>query len=154
MTQDELNAAERWRAWEQIARPVQLPPADRDWKYWDLTAIGRRGFGKTRAAAEYISSLSDYSDLRAVLVTSELSMANYCLDMLYDVCRGRLAIFTSKRLVVFPRGGELRFGTTRGLQSISAMNARIIWADEINESRDMELVSVLARVRQSILIRS
>jgi phage terminase large subunit-like protein len=46
--------AHRWRYW---ARPNQLPPADTDWRIWLMLA--GRGFGKTRAGAEWIRGLAE-----------------------------------------------------------------------------------------------
>src|SRR5205807_8285450 len=46
---DEL--AEIYYVWSEWARPSQLPPPG-DWRVWLLLA--GRGFGKTRAGAEYV----------------------------------------------------------------------------------------------------
>ena len=47
------EVAELLYIWREWARPSQLPPAG-DWRVWLLLA--GRGFGKTRAGAEYVRS--------------------------------------------------------------------------------------------------
>jgi phage terminase large subunit-like protein len=44
----------RWQHW---ARPNQLPPENTDWRIWLMLA--GRGFGKTRAGAEWIRGLAE-----------------------------------------------------------------------------------------------
>ena len=53
LTDDELEALEYdWYFW---ARPNQLPP-DGDWSVWNL--MSGRGFGKTRAGAEWVNEMA------------------------------------------------------------------------------------------------
>jgi phage terminase large subunit-like protein len=51
--------------WEMLARPAQLPP-DGDWRVWMIMA--GRGFGKTRAGAQWVLKLAETPDLRIALV--------------------------------------------------------------------------------------
>jgi phage terminase large subunit-like protein len=53
MGQHELAALARRAQWrKRLARPNQLPPANKDWDIWLLLA--GRGFGKTRSAVEWL----------------------------------------------------------------------------------------------------
>jgi phage terminase large subunit-like protein len=52
----------RWVIW---GRPAQLPPKG-DWRNWLLMA--GRGYGKTRAGAEWVHYLAEEADLRIALV--------------------------------------------------------------------------------------
>ena len=73
---DELNAAERdmleyhWPLW---ARREQMPPAYK-WRLWLICA--GRGFGKTRAGAEWVRHVAeDNPDARIALVTRSIAEA-------------------------------------------------------------------------------
>jgi phage terminase large subunit-like protein len=52
-------------SWEMMARPAQLPP-DGDWRIWMIMA--GRGFGKTRAGAQWVIELARTEALRIALV--------------------------------------------------------------------------------------
>jgi phage terminase large subunit-like protein len=51
--------------WEMLARPAQLAP-DGDWRIWMIMA--GRGFGKTRAGAQWVLDLAQSPGLRIALV--------------------------------------------------------------------------------------
>lgn len=54
-----LDSAERLavlRSWPWVARPAQLAPPGDDWAVWLILA--GRGFGKTRAGAEWVSAMA------------------------------------------------------------------------------------------------
>ena len=60
-----------WRFW---ARPEQLPPEGEDWRIWLLMA--GRGFGKTRAGAEWVRSVAEADGAaRIALVGATLAEA-------------------------------------------------------------------------------
>ncbi len=62
----------RW-AWEHWARPAQLPPPG-DWRCWLILA--GRGFGKTRAGAEWVRTVARRDPLaRIALVGASLGEA-------------------------------------------------------------------------------
>lgn len=74
-TFDEKQANEFLRRWEnyfpQLAHPGQLPP-DGDWRVWLI--LGGRGFGKTRAGAEWVRSIAETDPFaRIALVGASLS---------------------------------------------------------------------------------
>ncbi len=59
--------------WEYAARENQLPPPG-DWRVWMIMA--GRGFGKTRAGAEWVRMIADSNpDARIALVSSSLAEA-------------------------------------------------------------------------------
>ena len=59
--------------WDYQARPEQLPPPG-DWRIWMIMA--GRGFGKTRAGAEWVRMIADsHPDARIALVSSSLAEA-------------------------------------------------------------------------------
>ncbi|MEY4160732.1 MAG: hypothetical protein RLZZ136_1353 [Pseudomonadota bacterium] len=62
----------RWH-WEAWARAEQLPPPG-DWRVWLILA--GRGFGKTRAGAEWVRTLTRHNpDARIALVAASLAEA-------------------------------------------------------------------------------
>jgi phage terminase large subunit-like protein len=59
--------------WDYSAREEQLPPPG-DWRVWMIMA--GRGFGKTRAGAEWVRMIADsHPDARIALVSSSLAEA-------------------------------------------------------------------------------
>jgi phage terminase large subunit-like protein len=54
-----------WTSWGGWARPGQLPP-DGDWRVWLMMA--GRGYGKTRAGAEWVHELAAEGSVRIALV--------------------------------------------------------------------------------------
>lgn len=59
--------------WDYIARPNQLPPPG-DWRIWMMMA--GRGFGKTRAGAEWVRMIADANpEARIALVSASLAEA-------------------------------------------------------------------------------
>lgn len=72
----EMDRAERNSfeyLWEYQARQKQLPPPG-DWRIWMIMA--GRGFGKTRAGAEWVRMIADsHPEARIALVSSSLAEA-------------------------------------------------------------------------------
>jgi phage terminase large subunit-like protein len=102
---DEL--AEIYYVWSEWARPSQLPPPG-DWRVWLLLA--GRGFGKTRAGAEYVRARVKEGARRIALVGPT---AEDTRDVMVEGDSGILAIsppdegpryVPSKRRVVWPNG--------------------------------------------------
>ncbi len=59
--------------WEYVARDEQLPP-EGDWRIWMIMA--GRGFGKTRAGAEWVRMIADtHPEARIALISSSLAEA-------------------------------------------------------------------------------
>jgi phage terminase large subunit-like protein len=102
---DEL--AEIYYVWSEWARPSQLPPPG-DWRVWLLLA--GRGFGKTRAGAEYVRARVKEGARRIALVGPT---AEDTRDVMVEGDSGILAVspaaegpryVRSKRRVVWPNG--------------------------------------------------
>ena len=71
LDQDQKNSFDY--LWEYAARENQLPPPG-DWRVWMIMA--GRGFGKTRAGAEWVRMIADSNpDARIALVSSSLAEA-------------------------------------------------------------------------------
>ena len=70
---DQIQREETKWHWNVWARQQQLPP-EGDWRTWLIMA--GRGFGKTRAGAEWVRALAlDHPDMRMALVASSLGEA-------------------------------------------------------------------------------
>lgn len=96
-----------WRLW---ARPEQLPPAG-DWRTWLIMA--GRGFGKTRAGAEWVRALADADPAaRIALVVASLGEARAVMvegeSGLLAICPpGREPSFEpSLRRLTWPNGAQ------------------------------------------------
>lgn len=108
-----LNEQEReelgthWKLW---ARPEQLPP-EGDWRTWLIMA--GRGFGKTRAGAEWVRAVADADpDARIALVGASLPEVRAVMvegeSGVLPVCplRHRPLYEPSLRRVVWPNGAQ------------------------------------------------
>ena len=108
LTQEERN---EWHYhWEMLARDAQLPPPG-DWQTWLIMA--GRGFGKTRAGAEWVRMIAEtHCEARIALVSSSLSEAR---AVMVEGESGLIACSTpdrrpmfeaSLRRVRFPNGAQ------------------------------------------------
>jgi phage terminase large subunit-like protein len=84
---DRLSKAMLGDSWLQTARPNQLPPAG-DWFIWLLLA--GRGFGKTRAAVEWVRSQIESGRARNVAIVG--ATAADVRDVIVEGPAGILAI--------------------------------------------------------------
>ncbi len=87
LDQNQMNSFDY--LWEYLARKEQLPPPG-DWRVWMIMA--GRGFGKTRAGAEWVRMIADsHPDARIALVSSSLAEARAVMvegeSGLLAVCR-------------------------------------------------------------------
>jgi phage terminase large subunit-like protein len=96
-----------WKLW---ARPEQLPPAG-EWRSWLIMA--GRGFGKTRAGAEWVRAVADADpDARIALVGASLPEVRAVMvegeSGLLGVCplRHRPLFEPSLRRIVWPNGAQ------------------------------------------------
>lgn len=89
----QLELATHWRLW---ARRDQLPPAG-DWRLW--LVLAGRGFGKTRAGAEWVRALADANpQARIALVGASLGEVR---SVMIEGESGVLAICPPDRCPVF-----------------------------------------------------
>ena len=96
--------------WNLLARPEQLPPHT-DWRTWLILA--GRGFGKTRAGAEWVRMIAEeHNNARIALVSSSLAEARAVMvegesGLLACIPPDRQPVFeTSLRRIRFPNGAQ------------------------------------------------
>lgn len=121
-----------WRLW---ARPEQLPPAG-DWRTWLIMA--GRGFGKTRAGAEWVRALADADpaarialvgaslpEVRAVMVEGESGLLAVC------PLRRRPQFEPSLRRLVWPNGAQAQMFSAAEPETLRGPQHSHAWCDEI-----------------------
>ncbi|WP_369815226.1 terminase large subunit domain-containing protein [Erythrobacter sp. YT30] len=102
--------------WENFARDEQLPPPG-DWRIWLIVA--GRGFGKTRAGAEWVRSMAElHPNARIALVSSSIAEAR---AVMVEGESGILSTFAPERCPVFePSLRRIRFSNGAQAQLFSA----------------------------------
>ncbi len=135
-----LSSAERaelathWRLW---ARAEQLPP-DGDWRIWLILA--GRGFGKTRAGAEWVRALADadpqarialvaasLGEARSVMVEGESGLLAVCPD-------GHFPAFEpSLKRVCWPNGAQAMLYSAAEPDSLRGPQHSHAWCDELGK---------------------
>lgn len=123
--------------WLCRARPTQLPPAG-DWSTWLLMA--GRGFGKTRAGAEWVRSMAERDGTaRIALVGASLEDAR---SVMVEGASGLLAIaparrrprwLPSRRELHWPNGARARIFGAADPDSLRGPQHSHGWADEIGK---------------------
>jgi phage terminase large subunit-like protein len=131
-TADEL--AEIYYVWSEWARPSQLPPPG-DWRVWLLLA--GRGFGKTRAGAEYVRARVKEGARRIALVGPT---AEDTRDVMVEGDSGILAVsppaegpryVPSKRRVVWPNGAVAALYSADEPRRLRGPQHDTAWCDEL-----------------------
>ena len=125
-----------WALW---ARPKQLPP-QHPWQVWLLLA--GRGFGKTRAGAEWIRQLATKAvagrlalvgettdDLRAVMIEGNAGIL--AVSPAYE----RPCWQPSRRLLSWPNGVEARCFSADDPEQLRGPEMEKAWCDEIAKWR-------------------
>ena len=135
---DALNQEERneWRFhWEMQARPAQIAPLG-DWRTWLILA--GRGFGKTRAGAEWVRMIAEANcEARIALVSSSLSEARSVMvegeSGLLGCCapESRPLFEASLRRVRFPNGAQAQLFSAAEPESLRGPQFSHAWCDEI-----------------------
>ena len=123
--------------WEYAARREQLPPPG-DWRVWMIMA--GRGFGKTRAGAEWVRMIAEnHPDARIALISSSLAEARAVMvegeSGLLAVCR------PGSKPIYEPSLHRLRFASGAQAQLFSAAEPETLrgpqhshcWCDEIGK---------------------
>jgi phage terminase large subunit-like protein len=119
-----------WRYW---ARPAQLPPPG-NWRTWLILA--GRGFGKTRAGAEWVrSSVRDFryvniigataDDARDIMIEGESGILAICPD------DERPVYLPSKRRLEWPNGAWSLIFTADEPERLRGKQHARLWADEL-----------------------
>lgn len=123
--------------WEFAARDEQLPPPG-NWRIWMIMA--GRGFGKTRAGAEWVRMIADtHPDARIALVSASLAEAR---AVMVEGDSGLLAVCGPDRKLVYePSLHRIRFPSGAQAQLFSAAEPEALrgpqhshaWCDEIGK---------------------
>ncbi|WP_114226429.1 MULTISPECIES: terminase large subunit domain-containing protein [Sphingomonas] len=123
--------ADDWRLW---ARPEQVSPAGA-WETWVVMA--GRGFGKTRAGAEWIAEqVRARSDLRIALVAATYAEAR---DVMVEGDSGLRAVadpligrfYPARRLIKFHNGSEARLYSGASPDELRGPQHHFAWCDEL-----------------------
>jgi phage terminase large subunit-like protein len=130
--EDILKLAYDWTVW---ARPNQLPP-EGDWTVWMIMA--GRGFGKTRAGAEFVQMEVDAG--RASRVALLAATSSDGRDIMVEGESGLLNIATpwnrpiyepSKRRLTWPNGAIATIYTAEEPERLRGPQHDLGWADEV-----------------------
>lgn len=137
---DALDQEERneWRFhWRLQARAPQLAPPG-DWRTWLILA--GRGFGKTRAGAEWVRMIAeDNCEARIALVSSSLTEARSVMvegesGLLACCPPDRQPVFeASLRRVRFPNGAQAQLFSAAEPESLRGPQFSHAWCDEIGK---------------------
>ncbi|MEY4836533.1 MAG: hypothetical protein RLZZ475_392 [Pseudomonadota bacterium] len=123
--------------WDYQARPEQLPPPG-DWRIWMIMA--GRGFGKTRAGAEWVRMIADsHPDAHIALVSSSLAEARAVMvegeSGLLAICRpGHKPHFEpSLHRIRFKNGAQAQLFSAAEPESLRGPQHSHAWCDEIGK---------------------
>lgn len=123
--------------WEYMARPEQLPPPG-DWRVWMIMA--GRGFGKTRAGAEWVRMIADANpDARIALVSASLAEARAVMvegeSGLLAICRpGHKPVFEpSLHRIRFQNGAQAQLFSAAEPEALRGPQHSHAWCDEIGK---------------------
>lgn len=123
--------------WEYMARPEQLPPPG-DWRVWMIMA--GRGFGKTRAGAEWVRMIADANpDARIALVSASLAEARAVMvegeSGLLAICRpGHKPVFEpSLHRIRFENGAQAQLFSAAEPEALRGPQHSHAWCDEIGK---------------------
>jgi phage terminase large subunit-like protein len=127
---------EQWR-WQ--SHDGQFEPGG-DWRLWVIMA--GRGFGKTRAGAEWVSALARAdATLRIALVAATIDEARAVMvegeSGLVAVARTGEAVryVASKRMVCFPSGAEAYLYSAERPEALRGPQHHAAWCDELAKWR-------------------
>ena len=120
-----------WRFW---ARPKQIAP-ENDWGIWLL--MTGRGFGKTRAGAQWVIEQAQTANQRIAIVGR---IPADCRDVMVNGVSGIMAcsapdfrpIYSpSQRLLKWPNGSEARLFSSEKPEDLRGPNFHCAWIDEL-----------------------
>ncbi|HEX7871871.1 MAG TPA: terminase family protein [Sphingobium sp.] len=127
--------ARLWGRWEHRARVAQLPPPG-DWTLWLIMA--GRGFGKTRAGAEWVRSIAEgdgaarialigasLNDARSVMVEGESGLLSIAPPWARPDWR------PSRRELIWPNGARATIYGAADADTLRGPQHSHIWGDEI-----------------------
>jgi phage terminase large subunit-like protein len=130
-------------AFDMWANEGQMPPLGDGWRVWLMMA--GRGFGKTRAGAEWINNLAQSGPKRIALVGASIDEAR---SVMVEGVSGILSIARKQRVRLKwePSKSELRWPTGTVAKLFSGDNAdglrgpehHVAWCDELAKWRQAE----------------
>ncbi len=128
--------------WSARARPAQLPPPG-IWSIW--LCMGGRGFGKTRAGAEWVKSLIEGGASRIALVAATAGDARDIMiegeSGILSVCSGmpeRPVFEPSKRRLTWPSGAICSVFTSEEPSRLRGPQHQFAWLDELASFRHLQ----------------
>jgi len=128
--------------WSAFARPAQLPPPG-VWSIWLMLA--GRGFGKTRAGAEWVKSLIEGGASRVALVAATAGDARDIMiegeSGILSVCSGmpnRPVFEPSKRRLTWPNGAIATVFTSEEPSRLRGPQHQFAWLDELASFRHLQ----------------
>lgn len=122
-----------WKFW---ARPNQLEPIGSDWQFW--LVLAGRGFGKTRAGAEWIRSYVEQKRARRVAIVAE--DAGDARDVMVEGDAGILATShpswrpvyePSKRRLTWPNRAIATIYSAADYETLRGPSHDLAWCDEV-----------------------
>ena len=137
---DQVREAYRC-AWQYHARREQYRP-EGNWRYWLILA--GRGFGKTRAGAEWVRAQVQLgrkrialvaptaADARDVMVEGESGLLNICAD------DERPVFQPSRRRLVWPHGAKAFLYSAQEPERLRGPQHDAAWADELAAWANMQ----------------
>ena len=120
--------------WRLFARPSQLAPAG-DWRTWLIMA--GRGFGKTRAGAEWVREMAGDPTARIALVAASLAEARAVMVegesglLAISPARRRPLYEASLRRLTWPNGAQAMLYSAAEPESLRGPQHSHAWCDEI-----------------------
>ncbi len=128
---DVISFFESWACW---ARPEQLPPAWH-WRVWLLMA--GRGFGKTRAGAEWVHHVAQQPGARIALVgASEDEVRRVMVEGSSGILNtaplgGKPVWEPSRGILTFPSGAQAFVYSAANPESLRGPEHDYAWCDEL-----------------------
>ena len=128
--------------WTAIARPEQLPPPG-EWSTWIIRA--GRGFGKTRAGAEWVRSLAEAASVSRIALVGPT--AADVRDTMVEGESGLLSIAPnsnrptyepSKRRLTWPNGVQAAMFSSEEPERLRGPQHAAAWCDELAAWRNVK----------------
>jgi predicted phage terminase large subunit-like protein len=128
-------ASELETGWSSLARPSQLPPPG-GWTIWLILA--GRGFGKTRAAAEWVRSNVESGNAKSVAIigSTAADVRDTCVEGssgILSICPdwNRPIYEPSKRRLTWPNGAWATMYSGEEPDRLRGPNHDLAWCDEL-----------------------
>jgi phage terminase large subunit-like protein len=130
-------------AFEMWAHDGQLPPLGESWRVWLMMA--GRGFGKTRAGAEWVNNLAQSAPKRIALVAASIDEAR---SIMVEGVSGILSIARKQRVWVkwepsknqltWPKGTVAQLFSGDHADGLRGPEHHVAWCDELAKWRQAE----------------